>query len=326
MKSDWTIFTMVYEDYNLLRNFIESILANVDPKTYSKIIILDDYSRIDTKLREYEEYLSKDRRFEVITFPEYRLMAHYTEEIHMRESDPKNFNLGHGGAFNYAIKYFDTEFVLYLDVDSIFLESARNILQNLTDIFRLDEKIMAVGQLFGTIEEGIIYDSNFKFYHVQAGRDSVAGGFLGPSAGALRVSGWRDGFIPKFVDDRTLPNLFNRCCEAIFENGGKTASYPWFTKMEILHLGRGIVRRWLEDRRDDIEGDADWFVFCNDFVKAHGPRLSEGQLVSNHYGRGFVRMTSREYRDYIEYKGSKPFEVVNPPLDERFVYTVDNES
>jgi len=310
----WTIFTMVYNDYQLLRNFIESVYCNVDPNSWDRLLVLDDFSEIGGRLREYENFLIEhEEKIDVINFPEYRCMNHY-----MRERGRKP-NLGHGSSFNMAIGKMETDYALYLDVDCIFLKSAYDILHDLTKAFEKDSDVMAAGQLFGT-KERKTYSEKFNFYHGPAGRDSKAGGYVGPSSGAVRLSGWAEEKIPYF-DTSRLPNLFNQVSEGIFHRGGKIYSYPWFTEMKILHLGRGIVRRMSEEDRG--LKDTDWFVFCKDFHGRHGPRFGPEDLRSHHYGRGFINMTSAEYREYLKYKGDKPFEIVNPPLDERFVYTVD---
>jgi len=120
---------MVYNDYELLRQFVESALHNLDPKSWSRILILDDYSRLDTRLREYEEYLRLDSRFKIINFLEHRRMNHYMDsEEHLanwrHHFETTELNLGHAGGFNLGIDQVETEFMFYLDVDTVFLRKA----------------------------------------------------------------------------------------------------------------------------------------------------------------------------------------------------------
>ena len=57
--SKFTIVTSVYNEYELLRQFVESILHNVDPNSYDKIIIVNDFSKKDDKWEKgYYEYIS----------------------------------------------------------------------------------------------------------------------------------------------------------------------------------------------------------------------------------------------------------------------------
>ena len=67
----------------------------------------------------------------------------------------------------------------------------------------------------------------------------------------------------------------------------------------------------------------DWFVFCKDFFRPHGPRLTRDELLSNHYGRGFINITSQMYRRHLEEKGKKDFRALNPPINEDLIYTID---
>lgn len=309
---------MIYNDYELLRDFVESALNNLDPQSWESILILDDYSKTNTKLREYENYLEQDDRFNIISFSEHRLMRHYMAGSDSVDNEEKN--LGHGAGFNMGISKVGTEFMLYLDVDCIFLRKSKEMLNEMSEMFDKHPDVMAAGQLFG-VNGRAIYEGRFKFFHGPADRDSTAGGFLGPSSGAFRMSGWNEKELPLLSTDR-LPNLLTRFSSEVFLSGFKIGSYPWFTEMRILHLGRGIVRRYSEEQRGIPEPD--WFVFCKDFHGQHGPRFGLEDLRSNHYGRGFINMTSREYRNYLKERGEKPFEEINPAIDEgAFVYTVD---
>ena len=317
----FTIFTMTYNDYELTRQFVESIFHHVNPDTYKEILIIDDYSDPNGRLREYEEYLKTLPKIKVINFSEHRRMKYYMDgfENSFVNKEP---NLGHGACFNIALQHITTPYVFYVDVDMMFLKSSFRILSDMTKTFERFPNVLAMGQLFG------IDDSNqreirrkFKFFMLQKGRHSGAGGFIGPSAGALRLEGFTKHGLKRFSEAK-LPYLFNQYCMYLFKAGFSTYNFPYFTNLLLLHLGKGVVRRYVSEmKRGDTEES--WFVFCRDFHGAHGPRRTPESLTAHHYGRGFIKQTSERFWQSIRQKYKAPFDQLQEPLDESLIYTVD---
>jgi glycosyltransferase involved in cell wall biosynthesis len=310
---------MTYNDYYLTRQIVESILHHVDPKSYKEILILDDYSDPKGRLRQYEEYLKTVDKIRVINFDEHRRMSYYMDGVAHQFENEKS-NLGHGRGMNLGIKESTTEFIFYLDIDCIFLSKSKNMLFEMAEHFDKNPKVLGMGQLFGIDgERGKIVDKYFEFFMPQKHRNALAGGFVGPSAGAFRVSTWRNNLISPFRECK-LGYLFNWVSRDILDHGYQTLSYPYFTDLQILHLGKGVVRTQVGKMNGNPN---DWFVFCKEFHTIHGSRYGEKNLGGHHYGRGFVNMTSEEYYRYLEQKFGIPFDQRQPPLDEDLIYTID---
>ena len=317
----FTIFTMTYNDYELTRQFVESIFHHVNPDTYKEILIIDDYSDPNGRLREYEEYLKTLPKIKVINFSEHRRMKYYMDGFENNFVD-KEPNLGHGACFNIALQHITTPYVFYVDVDTMFLKSSFRILSDMTKTFERFPNVMAMGQLFG------VDDSNqreirrkFKFFMPQKGRYTGAGGFIGPSAGALRLEGFTKHGLKRFSEAK-LPYLFNQYCMYLFKAGFSTYNFPYFTNLLLLHLGKGVVRRYVSEmKRGDTEES--WFVFCRDFHKAYGSLKASGILVAHHYGRAFLDVPSKEHKNYMEWIYKAPFDQIQEPLNEELIYTVD---
>ena len=136
---NFSIVTTVYNDYELLRQLVESVQRYC--KGWWDMIIFDDYSNPNSKLREYENYLNgvSDNGITVITHDEYRaphmhkrVYTTFTEEfveapIDLSIYDTEEPNMGHAYALKEAIKHTDplTQFVFQCDCDTIFLSKLK---------------------------------------------------------------------------------------------------------------------------------------------------------------------------------------------------------
>jgi len=135
--SRFTIISSVYNEYELLRQFIESIITNVDPNTYDQVIIVDDYSKRKGILREYENYVNKAYdKINIILHDEYRHAAFYQSDWMSSKTISQNFDyrlfessLSNNGvmkSYQMALEYVNTDFVIVLDTDCVFLSKFGN--------------------------------------------------------------------------------------------------------------------------------------------------------------------------------------------------------
>lgn len=313
--SKFTIFTMIYEDYYMLRQFVESIYNNVDRDSYERILILDDYSNPEGKLREYEKWLENyDRKVKIICFDEFRRLKHYSKDNGLKE------NLGVGRAFDLSMEYVDTDYLFYADADSIFLKKSKNILNILSNLLDEYEYVQIVGQMRGVEGSDIIEIYKwFNYYDNRTLRIEPNGGDIGPVVAALRMGAFKVLGL-KIDSGFKLGATFGYFTRCLMELNKFTAlSFPIFTDMYMLHLGGGIIRRLVNDKEIG-------FIFLKDILPTRGtmsgPR-SGGKLHNRFYGRGLINLTNENYINYIKELYGEPFNKIQNSIDENLVYTID---
>lgn len=334
--SNWTIVTTVYNEYALLRQLIESIQHHVDPNTYEEIIVLDDYSKHDGKLREYENYLKTENKFNVITYDQYRYMAGYQDELYGKKViSPHGFdyrvyesdrpNMCHAKALTEAVKHVKTEFVLCVDIDIIFLQNSKDLLIRLEEQFRQHDKAMICGQAIG-IKSSEIRENYEKFDFDTLGRSSRAGGQISSMGCALRMDIWNKHnlgpIFPLDMDDnKRMSGAFNRLHIAIFESEFCTLSYPIYSEKNLFHVGKGVAKPNIKCSDTRLI-----YGFCNEFVGKYGSRFGPDKLTDYQTGSHIVNMGHDVYKRYMIEKFEKTsFIEIQPPIDESLIVPVEGK-
>ena len=327
----FSIVIPVYEQYELLRQSIESIFHFVSPELYDKIIIVDDHSDPNGKLREYENYLETLPKVEVIKFDDYKLCFHcddrdfhIAEESHVKELDKivghRSVGFGHGYSLQVGIDKVKTDFVLCFDADSAFVCPSDSVLIRMTEMFDGCEKVMSIGQLAGLMSNKyeIVED---KFEYIFGSRHTKCGGYPGSPVFACRMSAWRDNLLDPICPEPTkMPWVAGHYCDCLFERGYYTQNFPIMSKGFVFHAGGGILRKARFGRR---EGKTT-FGMCEDSWR-YGGRQGFDVVVEWYQGRFILNMTSEEYEEYLKYKYDSPFDEVQPPLDKNYLHIAKNE-
>lgn len=126
----FSIVTTTYQSYELTRQLVESIWHYLDPNSYEKIIIVDDYSDSNGKLREYLGWLKGNEKFCILVEDEFRYVDYYQYKWMEEKREDEFFNhkkfdinkptRGHLLSVLEGFEYVDTEFVFVMDMDTFF--------------------------------------------------------------------------------------------------------------------------------------------------------------------------------------------------------------
>jgi len=312
----FSIVTTTYNDYELLRQFVESVLNNVNPDSYKELIVMDDYSNKNGTLREYEKYLNTEvDKVRVILHDEYRYphMYKYKEfknkvvngSFDYRDYDSDKANMGHAYSLNEVMKYVETDYVFQADCDCIFMEDSKDMLFEIAKLFEENEKVLGIGQATGTrTNDIVIFGDRFKWN--SRGRSVGGGGYVSQCASALRTSAWKEHDIYvvrpnhfKREDEKVTTSALNFFHEYLYEKGFQTMNYPVFSAGKMIHLGGGFVKR--------SPGGKYVYGFCRDFVAPYGPRRLHGSFESWHMGRYIIDMDYDEYVKKLKEDYKSPF-------------------
>lgn len=317
----FSIVITVYEEYELLRQAYESILHHVHPDSYKEIIIVDDHSNPNGKLRRYLDYLSSLDRVKIIAFDEYRVGFHCSdydlERMKRDHYSSKKKGFGHGYSLWLGIQEVTTDYVLCFDADSVMLSASKNMLYEMTDLFGKYGDIMAIGQLAGVMSHDLVTVGK-EFVYYFGGRRSWSGGTPGSPAFACRMAGWLDHGIPPIADKPKLMSwVAGRYARYVNQKGFLLLNYPVFSRKMVFHIG-GAVFKFTRPGRNPKA-----FGFCGDFTTAYGPRRSPGKLHDWYAGRYVLRWHTDKYTRHLRDKFSTPFEDMQEMLDENLLYTLD---
>jgi hypothetical protein len=334
-KKRFSIITVSYNEYELLRQLIESIQINVDRDTYDKIIVIDDFSELGTKLTDYLEYLKYEccEDVQVISFPEYRYIRFYQKEaFENKVINDAGFNYERYSNSSPTMCYptaiwlglqlvpREIEFAFCVHLDIVFLKESKDLLIKLADIFDKFSDCMISGQAIGLKNNGIV--ESYKMYECLGGR-SKAGGYIGCMATAFRMDAWRIHKLCPTSSSKRNSAAYNRFQESLFETDRfSSVSYPLFSEKYLLHVGNGSVRRNMNlDKNSSLRSE---FPYCRDFKHRYGSRHSWNKLTDYQTGSHCIDMTSKEYFDYLVDKYSISFDEIQPPLDENLVIPVES--
>lgn len=325
----FTILTTVYNEYELLRQLIESILINVDVQTYVEIIIVDDYSFTDGKLREYENYLSKTyKTIKVINFKESRASVYCNQEGYNRDNtdfrlydstrniyDKKDFNpsdhcnWGPSMAVQIGLDKVDTEFVLVVDTDVIFLKKCGTFLNNMAKEFDDNQRIMSMGQVIGLNSNEVVLCKEQKKSKTSKTLRGGKSGEVSPMANACRMGAWLVHDLEPFARGKTITGWSNsHFLRDVFKKKFYTLNFPLFSDGYLVHLGRGTVSNQVPGRKNY---GCD-FGYCKTIpaTNRYGGRAGVGNIVDWYSGRYVVNLEPKIYRAMLEEKYSSSFDTM----------------
>jgi len=160
--ADVSLVYSVRNNYEIFRLALESALEYIPKEDYKEIIIANDHSN-DPETLGFFNALKNDESINVrvIDAGEPLETGYYSEKG--RGSKIKEdivTSLGHGETVNLGIDNVTTRYVLICDSDILFLPKGKDIIKNMLECFKLDEKILCVGQCSGKIDGIKIFEGD----------------------------------------------------------------------------------------------------------------------------------------------------------------------
>jgi len=334
-----TIVIPVYNQYELFRQCIESIHHNMLHEA-EEIIIVDDYSDPDIPLKPYENYLAENiDKIRVIQSDEYRMSVHsggrYLDIAKKRGDQGLNRmditkpTRGHGFALQTGINAAKTDFVMCLDADCVILKNAKEMLNEIEELFKSHPDIMCIGQLAGLMSnENTILKESFKYSMHGVGMNF--GGCPGSPAFFCRINKDKDMEIK---DDRLDPPVFangpmhrgwalSAYVRDLFNQGYGVMNYPVFSQKKVFHVGGGILNAARFYGEAGIK-NARWGMLKDG--NQYGGRRGPDVIADWYQGRYILDTQTRAYMKYLEDKYNKPFDQIQPSLDESLLYVAGKE-
>ena len=315
----FTIISTLYNEYELLRQFVESILLHVDPDTYDQVIIVDDYSYNKGILREYENYVNKTYdKFHIITHDEYRHAKWYQggqvenrqvdSTFDYRLFDTLEPNKGIMMSYQEALSHTNTEFALVLDTDCVFLSKFKNTLDTIANLYDNHPQVMSISQLHGHSSDDIFTSNIVGMKNIPA----ESGGCGGPSpmSSTFKIESWTKhdlaplcsrpggragtGFIDFFL--------------SVIGNGFEVMNFPLFSGDYIYHIGGGTARRNLGNLPRSIQVP---YGSAQDVGK-YGSRNAIEYTHDYYAGAHRIKMSSPQFLAYLQDKYTAPFDQMIP--------------
>jgi len=328
---NWTIVITVYQEYEMTRQLIESIW-NYFPNV--PIILVDDYSDPKGKLREYEKFL-ETKGVEVINHNEFRSLLWYQNKWMEAEREDEFFDYkkftsekktdSHPVAAYEGLKRVISKYAFIIDMDSIVLEKAAGVLDELEELFIDNPKVMLIAERSYTKSLKTEVFRNEKELEMETveGEERWGKGYINSAAAALNMEVFKKyklGFVrsdykERIMGGRKVTGVLFACIQRnIMKAGLSVAQYSFYGAKRFFHLGRSVIKK-----------DADvTYGFCNDFSAPYGARRSLNSLVGWHGGRYYIDMTTKEYQEWLKKKYDKPFEEIQPIIDEKLLKPVDD--
>jgi len=328
---NFSIVIPIYNQYELLRQCIESIWINIPHDSYHEIIIVDDYSDPNGKLREYENFLSTLPKFKIIKSDEYRRSIHCRQrhievararkERELEKMEIIQHSRGHGNAYQTGIDQVQTDFVFCCDADCIFLTHSKNIFNDFGYIFKAYPNAAAIGQLAGVMSNDVLeYKEHFKYTF--GGIENHSGSCLGSPAFACRINCFSEKniSISKLPQDRGW--ALSEYCKEIYQQGLSIINYPIFSKNNLFHVGGGSLFAARFGGEAGIENIK--YGMLED-GNPYGGRRGSNLICDWYQGRYLLRMKTKEYINSLRDKYNTSFDKIQSPLNEELLYLVDEE-
>jgi len=290
---DVTLLYTVRNNYNIFRLALESAIAYIPKEQCDSIVIVDDCSS-DKNILDYLTTLENDKSLNVtvVRGGEPTDLGYYNKES--RGKQP-NTSLGHGIAINLGLDSVKTRYVMVLDSDTNILPKGINLIPNMLECFKLDEKILAVGQSSGRIN-GIVINHTGRFEYYKSKNDpATTGGFPNSCLMICDMKGWTEYGISRLSNSgwASAPYIYS-----VFREGFKTCNYNVFKDGYALHLGYSTLRVTRENYTATLG-------FVKDCTKYGSIKGSDGS-INDWYGGYFnVGLTTDELLNFIkvEYNG-----------------------
>lgn len=330
-----SIVMSVYNDYELLRQCMESVFQTIFDEI-EEIIIVDDYSNFVCKLRPYLEYLeNKYNKIKVIRSDEYRLSIHAKYE-HLRiaisrgqkELDgmvQERQTMGHGYALQQGINVAESDIVFCIDQDIVLLQNSKGMIGEIHKLFADNPKVACISQLAGLMSNSLeIMKEAFRY---KMG-DKLMGKIGGTPSGSIfflrRVLKDANGDqISLFNGPAHHGWLLSSYMPVFFENGYYTMNYPLFSQKKVFHCGGGSLKRARFGGEAGMKGIK--YGMLRD-GNTYGGRIGHNDIAEWYQGRYILDMDTLEYISYLESKYDKPFDEMQPPLDENKLYVANKET
>jgi len=283
-----TIVYTVHNNYLIFRASIESLLDHIDMDQISKIIVINDCSS-EQKMLGFLKYLNTLENIEVINAGEPSDYSFHNNKQALGRPSPairgKKSSVGHGIAQNIGIEKTETEFILFVDSDILFMPKSVNLVKELESCMALDEKILDVGQLVGEVRGKIIVDKPFISPSDRDGQlVKIRGGWPVHILSMSRVAAWKEHGLTQmcnggWTNERYVPTLWKA--------GFKTCNFDIFINGYAIHLGYATLRH----TRDITSRQR--IVYCRD---GGGYSKSRGSW----YGHKFVPYTTDKFLEILE--------------------------
>jgi glycosyltransferase involved in cell wall biosynthesis len=328
--ANFTIVIPVYNQYELLRQCVESMFRYIKD-TYHELIIIDDYSDPRGKLREYENYLDTLQKIRVIKSDEYRLSVHCDgrhlacaqgrSDKELNGVDLTKSTRGHGYCIQTGINEAKTDYVFFMDADSVFLNNSQELLNCLEKQFSRYPNCIGIGQLAGLMTNDIVAIDK-QFSYIMGGITCNGGGSIGSPAFALKRLD-KEGNLIKVLDRPKHKGWalsdFHR---EYFTKGYSVLNYPFFSQKKIFHIGGAILSYARFGGESGIENIK--FGMLKD-GQPYGGRRGTECMCDWYQGRYLLNMETNEYIHYLRDKYNTPFDQIQLPLDENLLYLTNEE-
>ena len=301
--SKFTIVSSVFNQYELLRQFVESINYNVDPDTYEEVIIIDDFSDCNGKLREYENHINVNfPKIKIINFNESRPIRHF-------HKGPEKTSMGVMCSYQMALEYVKTPYVLVCDTDIVFLSKFGSILNKISELYDNHPNVMSISQLQGHSSDEI-FESNTIGTKNMPVENGGAGG-PSPMFSTFRIAAWTDHNIAPLASTpgSKRGNGFMDFFLSTVDHGFKVMNFPFFSGEYVFHLGGGTARRCADPTKEV------GFGHLKECTYAYGP--ARDNYVHDYYsGAHKIDMTSKSFASYLKQKYNCPVDKPAKPFDE----------
>lgn len=295
MAKDVTFLYTVRNNYGIFRMAIESAIAYIPRDQYDGIIIVDDCST-DADILNLFDSLQKDESLNVtiVKGGEPRAIGYYNRTSRGKDLSQVT-SLGHGMAITAGLKYVKSPYVLILDSDTNILPKGKDLIPRMLECFKLDEKIVAVGQSSGRID-GIAINHVGRFEYYKNKYDVKAtGGFPNACFMICDMRSWTEYGISTFSNAGWASAPY---CYSLFSKGYKTCNYNVFKDGYALHLGYSTVRV----TRENFEATLGFVKDCTKYGSIKG---SDNKLNDWYGGYYSVSVTTQELFEFLkrEYNG-----------------------
>ena len=186
--NDVTLVYTVRNNYAIFRLALESALEYLPKEDYEEFIVVDDHSD-DPKTIEFLKSINDDESIPVrvinagepLKYGYYNNIGRGSKGIKKVTGKDIKTSLGHGESINLGLDQVKTKYVCTIDSDSLILPKGKDILKNMIECMKLDDKILVVGQCSGKVDGiKVLEGNNDPDYFLSRGR---------PLKGAARLPG-----------------------------------------------------------------------------------------------------------------------------------------
>ncbi|MFA5026053.1 MAG: glycosyltransferase family 2 protein [Candidatus Shapirobacteria bacterium] len=317
MSARFSIVTTTFNEYELTRQLVESVLTNIDRSTFDKLIIADDFSKKDGKLRPYLEYLQSNYDFIECILHDEHFDSIYNE---WTKTTPAGSNWGPVVNLMHGVERVETEFSLNVDSDTIFLKKSKNLLTEMANRFDQNPNVVIMGQVMGDKTPYKVFTDPGKYWN-----DNDKIGSPSPMANAVRMSLIKErGIDYVFLGhprDKAIRAGWNTSflMRGIFEANLHTMNFPLFSEPFMVHIGGGTVDQHVVGRMMRK------FAYCTDFEGRYGGKGGGDKAISIidwYSGRVMINKKHDEYVAYLRNLYNRPYNDVRE-FDESIIKVVD---